>query len=1060
MLRRLVGLTLAALVALSGHAGAQESASSAIVGVVTDTTQASLPGATVTVTQVGTSAQRVVVTDGEGRFSVPGLRPATYSVRVELQGFTPAEIKELTLRNGETVRPTLTLGLGNVAEQITVTGETPLLQTQSASVGQVISDKMIETLPLNGRGVLSLTALSAGVTPQAFNRGTQFGAAGSSRNQYITVEGGRDSSTNYAIDGVYVRSLRFNNLSLNPPLDAVQEVSLLRNSFSTEYGQGQAVVSIVTKSGTNRFSGSVYEFARNDKFDAKNYFAATKTPYERNQYGFTAGGPVVPNKVFVFGGFEGLRSTQGRTFLATVPSATLLSGDFSSLATAIIDPLTGLPFPGNRIPASRFSKFAQILAPTVPAPNNTGASNYRVVRDFVDDADTATVRADQVLGRNHTLFERYMHYDGRQNNPGTFTVTDLPQKGKNLAIGETAVLSTSLVNEFRFGYNYAYHLTAPISLDGRNWVGDIGLRNLAGGTDPLDYGRPAFNLTGFTGNGEGGITQGATEKIFSVSNATTKTFGGHNLRFGIQAQWRTFQHLTEVPPRGTFAFNGQFSGNPIADFLLGYCSTCTGAFGSSRSTYHSPTVAPFIDDQWNVSRKLTLQVGLRWEYLAPWHEEDNLEGAFDPASGKIAYHEVPANLPPQLVPLVINQDGFYRPGIMERDLNNFGPRIGVAYNASDKTVLRGGYGIYYDNLNLNELQFTRLVPPFYGQFSLTPVRTAPIQVDTLFPNLDQIPQFPAPFSLDPNNKTAYTMQWNANVQRTLARNYVVEVAYTGSRSRNEHKRFNINQAQPGTTPIETRVPYPAFQSAILYSSDGGWARFNGVSFRLEKRYSSGLFFLANYQLSKTVDNGSGEIEANDTAFAWNLDADESISRFDQRHRSAFSYGYELPFGSGRRWLSNGGVAAAVFGDWQVQGVARFASGFPFTITSTNVCQCGSFIPQRVNFAPGREADRGELDNPTQTVWYDKTAYVVPAAGTQGTAGRNTLRGPGTQRVDFSVSRRVPMGSSRLEFRWEIFNLLNHTNFGNPDGNISNPTAGMITTADDGRAMQFGLRFAW
>ena len=463
---------------------------------------------------------------------------------------------------------------------------------------------------------------------------------------------------------------------------------------------------------------------------------------------------------------------------------------------------------------------------------------------------------------------------------------------------------------------------------------------------------------------------------------------------------------------------------------------------------------------WNVSRRLTLQLGLRWEYLAPWHEEQDLEGAFDPASGKIAYHEVPANLPPQLTPLVINQDGFYGAGIMERDLNNFGPRIGVAYNVNDRTVVRGGFGIYYDNLNLNELQFTRLVPPFYGQFSLTPVRTAPVQVDTLFPNLDQIPQFPAPFSLDPNNKTAYTMQWNANVQRTLARSYVVEVAYTGSRSYNEHKRFNINQAQPGTTPIETRVPYPAFQSAILYSSDGGWARFNGVSFRLDKRYSSGLFFLANYQLSKTVDNGSGEIEANDTAFAWDLDADEAISRFDQRHRSAFSYGYELPFGSGRRWLADGGVAAAVLGGWQVQGVARFASGFPFTITSTNVCQCGSFIPQRVNFAPGREEDKGRLDSPTQTQWFDKTAYVVPPLGTQGTAGRNTLRGPGTQRVDFSITRRVNMGPSRLEFRWEIFNLLNHTNFGNPDTNISNPTAGMITTADDARSMQLGLRLAW
>ena len=1061
MIRRLVSLTLAILLVVGATARAQESASSGIVGVVTDTTQAALPGATVTVTQVGTSAQRVVVTDGEGRFSVPGLRPATYSVKVELAGFAAAEIKELTLRTGETMRPTLILGLENVSEQITVTGQTPLLQTQSASVGQVISEKMIEDLPLNGRGVLSLTALAAGVTPQAFNRGTQFGAAGSSRNQYVTVEGGRDSSTNYAIDGVYVRSLRFNNLSLNPPIDAVQEVALLRNSFSTEYGQGQAVVSIVTKSGTNRFSGSAYEFVRNDKFDSRNYFAITKTPYERNQYGFTAGGPVVRNKLFMFGGYEGLRATQGRTFLATVPNPALLRGDFSGVSTTIVDPLTGLPFPGNQIPTSRFSKFAQVLAPTVPTPNNPGASNYRVVRDFTDDADTATVRADHVLSSSHTLFARYMNYDGRQNNPAVFTVTDLPQKGRNLAVGETWVLSPTLVNELRFGYNYAYHLTSPISLDGRNWVGDIGLRNLAGGIDPLDYGRPAFNLTGFTNNGEGGITQGATENIFSISNATSKTVGAHNLRFGVQAQLRKFEHLTEVPPRGTFAFNGMFSGNAVADFLLGYCSTCTGAFGSSRSTYNSPTIAPFIDDVWNMSRKVTLQLGLRWEYLAPWHEKNDLEGSFDPVSGKIAYHKIPSNLPPQLVPLIVNQNDFYGAGILKKDLNNFGPRVGVAYNMTERTVVRSGFGIYYDNLNLNELQFMRLVPPFYGQFSLTPVRTAPLLVDTLFPNLDQIPQFPAPFSTDPDNRTAYTFQYNANVQRTLGNSYVVEVAYTGSRSYNEHKRFNINQARPGTTPIETRVPYPAFQSAILYSSDGGYARFNGVSFRIEKRYSSGLFFLGNYQLSKSVDNGSGEIEANDTAFAWDLDADKALARYDQRHRSAFSYGYELPFGPSKRWLSGGGPVAYVFGGWQVQGIARFASGFPLTISSTNVCQCGSFIPQRVNFAAGREEDRGQVDNPTPERWFDRTAYVVPALGTQGTAGRNTIRGPGTQRVDFSITKRFPIGAGRrLEFRGEIFNLLNHTNFGNPDTNISNPTAGVITTADDARSMQFGLRLTW
>jgi hypothetical protein len=312
--------------------------------------------------------------------------------------------------------------------------------------------------------------------------------------------------------------------------------------------------------------------------------------------------------------------------------------------------------------------------------------------------------------------------------------------------------------------------------------------------------------------------------------------------------------------------------------------------------------------------------------------------------------------------------------------------------------------------------------------------------------------------MDPNNRTAYTFQWNANVQRSLMSNYIVEVAYTASRSYNEHKRYNINQAQPGTTPIATRVPYPAFQSAILYSSDAGWARFQGLSVRVEKRYSDGLFFLGNYQVSKNTDNGSGEVEPNDTAYAWDLNADESYSRYDQRHRAALSFGYELPFGAGKTWLSNGGAASYILGGWQVQGIVRLGSGFPFTVTSTNVCQCGSYVPQRVNFvSPGNV---GQLDDPTAARWFDAGAYAVPAAGTQGTAGRNTVRGPGTQQVNLSISKRFPIGRARAEFRAEIFNLLNHDNFGNPDANISNATVGTITTADDGRNAQLGFRFAW
>jgi hypothetical protein len=1057
MFRRLGCLALAMVLGIVHAATAQQSASSGIVGQVTDSTRGALPGAAVTVTNAGTNAQRTAVTDGDGRFSFPNLPPATYRIRVELSGFQTVELNDFTLSNGEIGRPNITLGLANVAENVTVTGQSPLLQTANASVSQTITQKQIEDLPVAGRNLLSFAALAAGVTPQAFNRGTQFGAAGSSRSQFVTVEGGRDSSTNYAIDGVYVRSLRFNNISLNPPLDAVQEVNVLRNSFTTEYGQGQAVVSIVTKSGSNRVAGSAYDYLRKEGYETANYFG--QKPGDRKQFGATAGGPAVRNRAFFFGGYEGLRTTQGKALLANVPDPRLLTGDFSSLATPVNDPLTGQPFPGNVIPSGRFSTFAKVLTPTIPAPNNAAANNYRTVRDFTDDANTATLRGDQVLSVQHTVFERVMYYKGSQLNPGAFTYTNFPQEGRNLAIGETWVTSANIVNEIRFGYNYAYHLNSPISLDGRNWVADIGLRNLAGGIDPQDYGRPGFNISGFSGNGEGGITQGATENIFSVSNATSWVKGSHNIRFGLQAQFRKYDQLTEVPPRGTFTFNGQFTGNPVADYLLGYCSTCTGAFGSSRSTYRSPTLAPFFDDNWQINQRLTLQMGLRWEYLGPWHELNNQEGSFDAATGKIAYHKVPSNLPPQLVPLIINQDGYYPEGILSKDLNNWGPRVGIAYSADDSTVVRSGFGVYYDNLNLNELQFSRLVPPFYGNYSLQPTRTdLGFNADRLFPDLNNIPQFPAPFSMDPTNRTAYTFQWNANVQRSLLKDYVVEVAYTGSRSYNEHKRYNINQARPGTTPIATRVPYPAFQSAILYSSDEGWARFQGLSVRMEKRYADGLFFLGNYQLSKNTDNGSGEVEANDTAYAWDLNADRSYSRYDQRHRAALSFGYELPFGPGKTWLSSGGPAAYILGGWQVQGIVRLASGFPLTVSSTNVCQCGSFVPQRVNVvSPG---NFGRLDTRTPARWFDASAYRVPATGTQGDAGRNTVRGPGTQQVNFSVSKRFPVGRARAEFRAEIFNLLNHNNFGNPDTNISNLTVGTITTADDGRNAQLGFRFAW
>ena len=435
---------------------------------------------------------------------------------------------------------------------------------------------------------------------------------------------------------------------------------------------------------------------------------------------------------------------------------------------------------------------------------------------------------------------------------------------------------------------------------------DVGLRNLYGSANPDYYGRPGATISGFGGIVPAtGVGANATDWIYSVSNATSKVAGAHTLRFGFQAEWRETDQDTTTGARGGFTFNGRATGaannpaNAVADFLLGYCSTCTGTFGGARSTYKSPTFAPFIDDVWRVSDALTLQLGIRWEYLAPWHEVNDIEGSFDPVTGKIAYHKVPADLPASLLPLVSTEDNYFPAGIVKKDLNNFGPRLGMVYQLNERTLLRSGFGLYFDNLNLNELQFTRLVPPFSGRYDASPTGTQLVNVADLYPDPRLAATFPTPFSMNPDNVSAYVRQWNVNVQRTFGRQYIVEVAYTGSQSRHEHKRFNLNQPREGTAPQAQRLPYPQFAPALLTSSDTGHGDFKGLSVRLDKRFSGGLFFTGSYQLSKNQDNNSGEIEANDTAFAWDHEADWARSRYDRPHRASISFGYDLPWGSGK-----------------------------------------------------------------------------------------------------------------------------------------------------------------
>jgi hypothetical protein len=840
-------------------------------------------------------------------------------------------------------------------------------------------------------------------------------------------------------------------------VDTIQEFNVLRNSFSAEFGQGQSVVTAITKVGTNSLHGSVFEFLRNDALDARNFFAATKPAYRRNQFGATAGGPAIKNKVFLFGGYEGLKTRKGLTLLGSVPDPAFFRGDFSNLSTTIVDPLNGAPFPNKQIPITRISHFANGLLPTIPVPNITGPNNYLTTKKFIDDYSTVTFRSDQVLTSRHTLFERYIWYDASQIGPATFTATAYPQTAQNFSLGETYVISPTLVNDIRLGYNRANNLWQQVSLNGSNWVQALGLQNLAGGIDPLDYGRPPFSIAGYSGQGEGAYTQGAIENLYSLSDSVSKVWGKHTLRTGIQLQNRRFFHITEVLPRGSFSFDGRFSGNSVADFLLGYCSSCAGALGSSRSNYRSNTIAPFINDEWRVNQKLTINIGLRYDYLGWWREQNNLEGAFDPASGKIAFHKVPANIPAALQPLIINQDNFYPAGIIRPDRNNWAPRIGLAYSAFAKTVIRTGFGVYYDNPNLNELQFNRLMPPFYFNRTILPDKSSPVQIDTLFPGLSAILQIPAPFSVMANNRMPYVLQWNFNVQQTLARDFLLELAYTGSGGRKLPRRVNQNQADFGTTPLITRLPYPQFDPGIFTALNDGLSSFNALSARIEKRYSRGLYFLGNYQFSKNIDTNSGETD-NSIAYRQNTRLNRARSAFDQRQRAVLSAGYELPFGTGKRWLNRGGFSSLFLGGWQAQGILSLLTGMPFTPSGPSVCSCGSYVPQWVNAVkPGF----GKLSNPTPNLWFDPTAFALPSIGFQGNTGRNVIQGPGRKGLDFSVFKSIAITEAmNLQFRTEFFNLTNHPGFGFPDGNIANRTAGVISSAYDGRSIQFGLRLTW
>jgi Carboxypeptidase regulatory-like domain/TonB-dependent Receptor Plug Domain len=1054
----------------------QASSSSDVVGKVTDSSGATVPGATVHVINNATGAERTATTNDSGDWSVPNIPPANYRIRVEKQGFKTSQILSLDIEIGKAANGSVTLSVGGTTETVEVNTLPPQLQTQEATVGQVIDQKQINDLPLNGRNVLQLATLAPGVSPPQQGQTGNPNRTGN-RNLYITVDGGRGSSTNYVLDGTYVRSVRFNNMSLQPNVDTLQEFNLLRNSFSTEYGQGQAVVSMVTKSGSNSIHGTAYEFARNSALDARNYFATSvtnpvKPAFTRHQYGGTVGFPLKKDKLFLFGGFEGLKTNR----------ATPVYGVYPCPASA------NLGCPAAMTYSTPTYSLGQVVAPTFPVPQTQngaatilGQYNYSATPTTTDNYNEYTIRADQTLSQRNSLFERYIDFNSSEFIPSVQGGINNILIGRNGVIGHTFLITSNIVNEVRFGYNEYYNFENGVPLSpGTNSASLEGLKFVSGLTNPTQYGRPSITITPFTAVLDNVTVQGGDENILSFGDSLSIVHGKNTFKMGFQFQNRRVILLADNNAAGAFTFGACSATacdsanqiNPVTNayytaienFQRGYCtSACNGNFGTTRGHYRDNTYGAFFSDVWQAGHGITINAGLRWEYNSPFVEQNGLEGTLDPTTGKIKYSKVPAFIPTAFQPYVIT-DSTYKPGIVKPNKKGFGPRIGVAYEPQSGTVFRVGGGVYFDNINTNELQFTRYAAPLYYQQSLTKQF-----VQNLFPDPTLgLAGLPAPFSVNPNNSTPYTFEYNASVQQDLGHGYILELAYTASATHKLWKRYdqNMDLLVPGynsagtgsnTTNVGVR-PFTAFQHGILTTATAASASFQGGSVKVEKRAKNGLFLLGSYQWSKNEDNNSGEVEANDTSYSTNFAFDHSYARFDVRNRAAISGGYELPFGKGHDMLQKG-IGNVLAGGWSLQPAVQLRGGYPFSVSRSGVT-FGTYTPGRVNLAPGRSLRSAFLSSRSISQWFDASAFVDPGGTVQGNVTRNTLRGPGTAQVDLSAIKNFQIIERvRAQFRAEAYNIINHGIFSQPASNISTTsTVGKISsTSADNRSIQLGLK---
>ncbi len=1057
-----------------------------VVGLVKDSSQSPMPGSAVEIRSESTNSTRQATTNSAGEFTFVSLPPDQYTIVVRHPGFRDST-KTVRLSVDQRLEADITLEVSGVTEAVTVNAETPLLESASSELGNVRSEKQVVDLPLNTRNFTQLVALAPGVNARggSSNSILQGYTSGRGTNGAV-INGAPPEGVVYLFDGVQSVDNDAGVLILFPPVDAIQEFKVQTSAASAAFGGGAGVINVDFKSGTNSYHGAAYEFLRNSAFDAKNFFdSPTKPipPFRLNQFGINAGGPVLipklfngKDKLFFFGDYEGKRVFQAQTFTSTVPIAAFHTGDFSSLLpkTVLYDPRTSprVPLPGNIIPPSAIDPTSAKLMALYPAQNLPGTvNNYLYNPGQQTSVDQYDIRVDYRTGSS-LLFFRVSH-----ENPTTVTPGYLPapavgggpsRPGNTLipaiqaVVGYGRSISPTIYYEARIGYSRMSEDIIDALYPQKTLAESLGIPNANGGG--AAGGLTNMSISGTVGLGDGSGTLAKINNNYEYSQALSWVKGSHELKFGASIMSRRFSFFSPTWPVGTMSFTGVYTNNPaspsgtgygLADFLFGH-PISTQIDITKFFSLHRYVPGLYVQDTWRISRKLTLNYGLRDDIVTPWVERRDRLAGFVPTGGGT------------LVP--IGTAPYSGNTVTQTRATNFGPRAGFAYNVTPKTVIRGGFGIFYSFA----MQTSNLSPaknaPFSGSLQVSNnaadfASAQPISAGFPASRPDLFPIAGTAFVFYPYDfKTTSANEWNLNVQRELWANTVLTVAYVGAKGSHIFVTDNINEAIPGPGAVNVRRPYPNLGDGTAV---GPWANssYNSLQTTLERRFSSGLSILAAWTWSHSIDDSSGT-GSETVQTPYNLALNRGNSSFDLRHNVVLSWTYELPFGKGKMFLRDArGPLQLIAGGWQLNSIDSFQSGTPFTVTmQSSTLNAGSGVqwPNRIG--------SGTLSNPTINQWFDPTAFAAPGNYNYGNAGRNILTGPRTTQFDLSAFKSVsfsPDKAMRLQFRAEVFNLLNTPQFNNPNAQIGSLSVGTITSAGNpplyqrtSREIQLALKLYW